>query len=112
MVRFEIRQGNYGRVLSVKLRNDDGSAWTALPNTSTATFTMMHQATGHTVSGAAVIGGANRDTLSYTFADGDTDREGLYDAWFDVLHVGGANETFPTCDGTNGLVVEVCPKRT
>jgi hypothetical protein len=109
-IRFEIRQGDYGRTLSVQVQNADGSAIPPIPGGSTLTWTMVNRA-GHTVTGAGFVTGSNSDILNYSFASGDTAKPGIYTGLFKVTYAGGAGiETFPTCsDPTDSITVEVCP---
>jgi hypothetical protein len=108
---FQIRQGDWGRALSVQIRNVDNSPISPIPGGSTATFTMVEHASGHRVTGAASISGDNSDVVTYTFANGDTAKPGRYVATFTVTYAGGAGvETFPTTsEPLDALLVEVCP---
>ncbi len=109
MTVYEIRQGDWGRTLSVELINADGSRFEGLPPSTTVIFEMVCKLNGTKVSGAAAV--AASDRVSYTFANGDTQKVGRYDAVFVATYPGGAVETFPTCsDPQDGLVVEVCPR--
>ena len=104
---WEIREGDYGRALTVSLKNADGTAFSA-PGGTTAVFRMVGRSSGVVVTGAATLPTAS--TASYTFVDGNTDAVDDYDAIFVLTIPGGTVETFPTCSGPGkGFVVEVCP---
>ncbi len=109
MSLYKIRQGDWGRTLTVQLANADGSPFEGLPTGTTVVFEMVCRTKGTNVSGVAVV--AAPDTLTYTFAEPDTQTVGRYEAVFIATYPGGATETFPTCsDSLDGLVVEVGPK--
>src|SRR6185369_8451580 len=98
---FELRQGDTGRLLQVRVKNADGTD-TLIPNGTTAQFRMVHRQSGHVVTGVASIGnppgGTNNNQLSYTFAGSDSAQVGVYDAVFVATYpLGGGTETFPTC---------------
>jgi hypothetical protein len=109
-IRYEIRQGDWGRTITVQAQNADGSPIPAIPGGSTVAWTMVHATSGHRVAGAGTITGTNNDTLNYTFASGDTAKPGCYQGIFTVTYPGGEIETFPTCsDAIDGITIDVCP---
>jgi len=105
---YEIRQGDWGRTLTVQLINADGLPFEGLPPSTTVLFEMVCKLNGTKVAALAAV--AASDKVSYTFAKGDTQKVGRYDAVFVATYPGGATETFPTCsDPQDGLFVDVCP---
>lgn len=109
MASFFIRQGDTGRPLAVLLKNQDGSD-AVIPVASTCVFKMTQRQTGHVVTGAAALSGANLNIATYPFSNAlDTAQPGIYDAvWLVTYPAAGGVETFPTNGrGVNGYTVEV-----
>jgi len=95
---FALTQDDLDPSLVVAMRNADGKAYVPQAG-STATFKMVHRGTGLIITGAASIGGANGDQLTYDWQAGQTAKVGEYDAQFKVLAPGGHTISFPTAVG-------------
>ncbi len=116
MADYEIRQSDFGRDISVRARDIPSGLDTPIPPGTTVQFRMVHQETGHVVTGAAVVsspeGLTTNNVWTYTFADGDTANEGSYEATFTATYPGpSGRETFPTCSkGAEKLIIDICPR--
>lgn len=116
MDNFELRQGDFGRVIQVRARDVPSGLDTPIPLGSSAVFTMTSKATGRIVTGSAVLsnppGATTNNLMTYTFVAGDSDEVGCYEVDFVVTYpLGAGQDTFPSCGcGQRRVIVEVCAR--
>ena len=105
MVVFEMKQNDTKPYIEAELQDATGSALD-LTNASSISFNLGTNDNAFTpvLSGACVVTGSTTGLCEYRWADGDTNRSGLYLGEFEVTYSDSSVLTLPS---DNNLVIKI-----
>ncbi len=102
-----MRVGDRRPVLRVQLAVQGDPSASPLADYAEVRLKMRNRTSGELkVDAAAVAESIETRTVSYTWAVGDTDTPGEYEAWFAVAYGDGTVQSFPSCEAAFRINIE------